>query len=156
MKRKYKWIIAFSTVIPILAFSYYELTQAHKEFLESKYVRETTATVIRKEDFRADQNNRFYVSGYGDRVEMQPGEEQKRVYYQIDTFGQLVEPRLSRVIDAERRRIEEFGPRFTYAVGWYEEVKPGDKIQVSYRAFSDGHIQVWSADRVKEVIHVLK
>lgn len=113
MNRKYKLILILSAGLAMLAFGYYQLTQAHKEFLETKYVRETTATVIGKEEFRADQNNRFYVSGYGDRVEMQPVEEQKRVYYQIDNFDHLEDPRRSRVIDAERKRIEEFGSRFT-------------------------------------------
>ena len=149
MKRKNQRLLVLCVAIAILAFGYYKLSQAHKEFLESKMIHETTATVISKEDFRANEKEHFYVNGYGDRVEMQPGEQQKRVYYQIDNFDTLAEPRHGTVIESEKRRLAEFGPRFTYAVDWYERVKPGDKIQVSYRVSSVGQIEVWSVEKEK-------
>jgi len=52
MKRRKTSILIFSTAIAALAFGYYKLTQAQKEFVESKYVHETTGTVIGKEDFQ--------------------------------------------------------------------------------------------------------
>ena len=153
MKRKKIWLLILVTAMAAIAFGYYELKKAQEEFLESKYVHETTGTVVGKENFRAEDGNQFYVNGYGDKIKMQPGEQQKRVYYSIDQFDHLGEPRQSRVIEAEKGRIKEFGPRFTYAVPWYDEIKAGDKLEVSYRAFRNGSIQVWGVNRPKETTH---
>ena len=129
------------------AYGYYTLIKAQKDFIESKGVRTATARVTDKKFVRYDEHNRTYVSDYGDRVEMQPGQEQWRVYYQIEDFGFINEPRRSRVIEAEKKRVAEFGPRFTYSVPWYDSIKVGDKLEIGYRAFKNGDIQVWTVNK---------
>ena len=131
---------------------YYKATEAHKEFLETKYIHETTATVIGKRDFLADENTPSSANKDSETAHATAGEKRNLVYYQIDTFDQVPEPRRSRVIEFEKRLIEESGPRYVLDVWWFDEVKSGDKIQVSYQTWSDGHIQVWQAAKVREVI----
>ena len=104
-----------------------------------------------KEIIRFDEKNNTYIDpDEGIQFKMEPGVEQRRVYYQIDNFDRLDEPRRSRALEAEGERLAKFGTRFTYnAEGWYESVKVADKVQVNYRVFSTGHIQVWTVDPVK-------
>jgi hypothetical protein len=130
-------------LIALVLFANYQLQLAEK----GKMVHPTTATVTGKELFRCEEKICIYTSGYGDRVEMKPGETQQRVYYQIDNFNQLDEPLRGRVVQAEKERIAKFGTRFTYSVDWYDSVGVGDKIRVGYRAFSDGQIQVWTVSK---------
>lgn len=147
---KRRIIILLAVVASLAALSvyaHYALVEAQKDFMEAKVVRDATATVIDKKFVMYDENNRSYVNGYGDHVEMQSGQEQWRVYYRIEDFGFINEPRRSRVIEAEKKRVAQFGPRFTSAVPWYESVKVGDKLEVGYRAFKDGDIQVWTVNK---------
>jgi hypothetical protein len=99
-----------------------------------------------KESFRCEEKSCLYTSGYGDRVEMRQGESQQRIYYRIENFHQVDDPRRSRAMEAEKKRVQESGPRFTYAEDWYDKVEPGEKVYVLYRCFSDGQIQVWRVD----------
>jgi hypothetical protein len=148
LKKRRLWIslTVLITIFGLGLFAYRALEKADKEFKESKWVRTTLATVIRKEPFRCEEKACFYTSGYGDRVEMKQGESQQRVYYQIENFDQVDEPRRSRVAQAEKDRVRQFGPRFSYADDWYAQVEPGAKLYVRYRCFSDGEIQVWGVD----------
>jgi len=146
------WFLILFTTIAAIAFGYYKLKQAQEKFIEAKTLHETIATVTTKEDFRAEKENQFYVNEYGDTIKMQLGEQQKRVYYSIDKFDGLGEPRQSRVIEAEKKRMEEFGPRFIHAVPWYDEVKVGDKLEITYRAFRDGKTEIWGIVRQQKAI----
>ena len=147
---KNRWIwISLAVLVSVLGlgvFAYRALDRADKEFKESKWVRTTSATVIRKEPFRCEEQSCFYTSGYGDRVQMKQGETQQRVYYQIENFDQVDEPRRSRAVEAEKDRVRQFGPRFSYSNAWYDQVEPGTKLYVRYRCLSDGQIQVWGVD----------
>jgi hypothetical protein len=148
LKQRWVWI-SLAVLVSLLGlgfFAYRALDRAEKEFKESKWVRTTSATVIRKEPFRCEEKGCFYTSGYGDQSEMKQGESQERVYYRIENFDQVDEPRRSRAIEAEKKRVQESGPRFTYAEDWYDKVEPGEKVYVQYRCFSDGQIQVWGVD----------
>lgn len=145
-------VIALAVAIAISACSFFVIravNEANKELLESKLVRHSTGTVIKKELFECKEENCFYVSGYGDRVEMKRGEKQQRIYYQIDNFENLNEPRRSGTTETEKERVDKYGLRFTYAVSWFDDVQVGEKVDVGYRAFSNGQIQVWFVDRVK-------
>jgi len=111
-KKRWSWIsFAVLALIVGLGFlGYRALDRAEKEFKESKWVRTT-----RKEPFRCEERACFYTIGYGDRVEMKQGESQQRVYYQIENFDQVDEPRRSRAVEAEKNRVQQFGPRFSYS-----------------------------------------
>jgi hypothetical protein len=148
LKKRWPWIslAVFVCLVGLGFLGYRELDRRWQETLESKWVRTTLAAVIRKDSFRCEERSCFYTSGYGDRVEMKQGESQQRIYYRIENFDQVTEPRRSRVMEAEKKRVQESGPRFTYAEDWYDKVEPGEKVYVQYRCFSDGQIQVWGVD----------
>jgi hypothetical protein len=63
-----------------------------------------------------------------------------RVYYQIDNFDNLREPRRTRASESEAKRLRNLGPRYTYSVEWYDRVEPGARIYVRYQCFSDGDL----------------
>lgn len=152
MKQRNKWILILCLVAGLCSWGYYEATKAHNEFLETKAVHDTTATVIGKKDFLVDKNKPSSATKDSDSAHDTASEKRNLVYYQIDNFDQILEPRRSRVIESEKRLIEASGPRYVLDVAWFDEVKLGDKIRVSYQSFSDGHIQVWGAGKVREEI----
>jgi hypothetical protein len=99
---------------------YRELDRQWKEMLESKWVRTSPATVLRKTE--------------------------GRVYYQIGNFDNLPEPRRSRASESELNRMRASGPRYTYSVNWYDRVEAGSKIYVRYQCFSDGRLEIVGED----------
>jgi len=117
-KKRWPWIslAALALVIGLGFFAYRALDRAEKEFKESKWVRTTTATVIRKND--------------------------GRVYYEIDNFNQVGEPRRSRATQVEKERIRDYGPRSHGADGWYDKVELGAKLYVRYQCFSNGELEI--------------
>jgi hypothetical protein len=129
--------------IALVAYAAYALDQ----FAKGKEIRTTTATVTGKESFQCKEQVCTFVGGYGDVHEMKHGETQQRIYYRIDNFDQFEEPMRSRLLKAEKERIAKTGSRFTYGVNWFDSVEVGDKIDVGYRAFSSGQIQIWSERR---------
>ena len=107
-------------VIGVGYVGYRELDRRWQEMLESKLVRTSPATVLRKSE--------------------------GRVYYQIDNFDNLREPRRTRASEAEAKRLRNLGPRFTYSVKWYDLVEPGTRIYVHYQCFSDGDLIIVGTD----------
>lgn len=123
------------------------LEDGDKEMLQSKMVYSSQATVIRKEIFLCEKQPCVYTSGYGDRTEMNQGETQNRIYYQITDFNHLLpEPLRIRAVQADKDRVQKFGVRFTYMNDWYDSIEPGAKIYVHHRCFPDGTLQVWGVD----------
>jgi hypothetical protein len=143
LKRRWPWISLLVLVIVamliVLVLRY--LDRAEKEFKESKGVRTTSGTVLRKEVFVCREPTCFYL-GYGRGAEMKVGESQQRVYYQIDNFDQVSESRRSKALESERGLVQMYGPRSTYAVNWFDWVQTGSKLQVRYQCFSDGQIEI--------------
>ena len=97
-----------------------ELDRQWQEMLESKWVRSSPATVLRKDG--------------------------GRVYYHIDSFDNLPEPRRSRASEQEAIRLRHSNPRFTYSVDWYDRVEAGSKIYVRYQCFSNGDLEIVGVD----------
>ena len=115
--------IALLVIVSLTAvgyLSYREFDRQWEEMRESKWVRTSPATVLRKSN--------------------------GRVYYQIDNFDNLPEPRRSRASELEVRRMRDSGPRFTYSVDWYDRVEPGSRIYVRYQCFSDGKLEIVGTD----------
>lgn len=122
LKKRWPWIslVVFACLIGLGYLGYRELDRQWQEMLQSKWVRTSPATVVRK--------------------------DQGRVYYQIDNFDNLPEPRRSRASEAEADRLRESGPRYTYSVDWYDRVEVGSKIYVRYQCFSDGRLEIVGED----------
>ena len=68
------------------------------------------------------------------------------VYYQIDNFDTLPEPRRSRAIEAEKERLLYSGPRSYHSVDWYDSVGVGVSVYVHYQCFSDGTLEIVNVD----------
>lgn len=108
---------------------------------EAKKVRTTTAVVKAKEYVRFDEKNHWYVNDFGKTVEVTPGYEQWRIYYRIDNFDQVPDPKRSELWQSEEARIKQFGFRF-YPAGTpdkaaYDNAQVGDQLEVRYRYMGD-------------------
>jgi hypothetical protein len=155
MKRSIKkFLVVTVTLLIVLVTSGYfllrRLDQGINELNQAKAARRTTATVVRKQHVKFDETNHFYVSDLGDVIEVVPGTEQWRVYYRINNFDQVPEPKRSALSASEQERIAKYGDRFHY---WgdegkdiYESVKEGDTLEVTYRYIGNE----------KEIINVSK
>jgi hypothetical protein len=101
---------------------YRELDRQWHEAMESKFVRTSPATVVRKAD--------------------------GRVYYQIDSFENLAEPR-TRAAESEAKRLRDSGPRYTYSVDWYNRIETGATVYVRYQCFSNGSLEIVGVDTTR-------
>ena len=145
---------SFITVIVattlLLTYAYLKLSEANQEFLANKMAHEAKATVKYKEHVIVDETNRSFVNGYNDPIELDLGTEQWRVYYQIENFGGPAEPRLNRAVESEKVRVANFGCRFSYNnKEWYDKIEVGDALEVTYRVFTDGEVEVISVENPK-------
>jgi hypothetical protein len=117
---------------------------------EAKKARITTAVVKAKDHVRFDEKNHSYIGDYGQTVEVSPGTDRWRIYYQIDNFDQVPEPKRSKLLISEAARIEKFGLRFYHFSSAekadYDAIQVGDQLEVTYRYIGDE----------KEIIHVRK
>jgi hypothetical protein len=129
----------------MIGFSVYLLLRAADNSLsrlnEAKKVRTTTAVVKAKEYVRFDEKNHWYVNDFGQTVEVTPGYEQWRIYYRIDNFDQVPDPKRSELWQSEEARIKQFGFRF-YPSGTpdkaaYDRAQVGDRLEVRYRYMGD-------------------
>jgi len=146
MKRSLKTglTVALVVLIVLVGSGYYvlrKLDQGFEQLNQAKAARHTTATVVRKEYVNFDKANHSYVGNLGDVIEVPPGTEYWRVYYRINNFDQVPEPKRSALIASERARIATYGDRFHH---WgpegkdnYQSLKEGDTIGVTYRYIGD-------------------
>ena len=122
LKKRWLWI-ALAVLVVVVAVGYLgyrEVDRRWQAMIESKLVHTSPATVVRKSD--------------------------GRVYYHIDSFDNLPEPRRTRAAESETRRLRDSGPRYTYSVDWYDRVEPGGQIYARYQCFSDGDLLIVGVD----------
>lgn len=139
--RSARWLLIGIGVLSIVGFSVYLLLRAAENSLEklneAKKVRTTTAVVKAKEHVRFDERNHTYVNSFGKTIQVSPGDEQWRVYYQIDNFDQVPEPKRSELQRSEDSRIKKFGFRFypssSVDKAIYDKAQVGDRLEVRYR-----------------------
>lgn len=140
-----RWLLGGIGLLTIVVFSVYLLLRASDNALsglnEAKKVRTTTAVVKAKEHVRFDEQNHSYVNSFGETVQVPPGTEQWRVYYQIDNFDQVQDPKRSELQRSEDARITKFGFRFYPSSGSdkaaYDKAQVGDQLEVRYRYMGD-------------------
>jgi hypothetical protein len=150
-----KWIIVVITALVMLPVGYLVLRilgdRLNRHLIDAVGFREGIATVVRKEVVKFDERNHSYTNDHGDRVEAQPGDTQYRVYYKHDEFNGYEEPFRGQLMQAEGKRISEGKPHFAWKNyndrSWYDTIQVGDKLIVSYRAYSDGYIEVVSVKK---------
>ena len=150
--RRARWCLIGIAAVAIIALSVYLLFRAADNHLnrvnEAKKGRTTTAVVRAKEYVSFDEKNHWYINNFGEAVEATPGTEQWRVYYQIDNFDQVPEPKRSQLRQSEEARIKTFGFRFhalsTPEKEFYDKTQVGDRLEILYRYMGDE----------KEIIHI--
>lgn len=136
------WVkISLAVVGVLLVGGYLVMRQINKGFQqlnEAKAARTTTAVVKDKNHVRFDDQNHSYIGDFGDPIEVAPYTEQWRIYYQIDNFDQVPEPRRSQLVKSEEERIKKYGNRFrTVSKEKFDSTQIGDKLEVLYRYIGD-------------------
>ena len=147
-----RWLLIGIGVLAIVGLSVYLLFRAADNHLnrlnEAKKGRTTTAVVKAKEYVRFDDKNHTYIGDFGEPMNATPGTEQWRIYYQIDNFDQVPEPKRSQLWQSEETRIKTFGFRFhplsTPEKAFYDKTQVGDRLEILYRYMGDE----------KEIIHI--
>jgi len=136
------WIKISLAVIGVLLLAGYlvmrQINKGFQQLNEAKAARTTTAVVKDKNYVRFDDQNHSYIGDFGDPIEVAPQTEQWRIYYQIDNFDQVPEPRRSRLVKSEEERIKKYGYRFrTVSKEKFDSTQIGDKLEVLYRYMGD-------------------
>jgi hypothetical protein len=150
--RRRLWFITILGIVILLPLGYYTLLIINNwlqaELLEHKGVRATTGTAMGKEQVKFTPSNHAYLGEDGQTIERTPGDEEWRVYYQIDNFNQVAEPLRGRFLQAEKKRILSGKPRFTIvSKDQYDNIQIGDKLEVGWRLRADNKIEVVSAGK---------
>jgi hypothetical protein len=116
--------------------------------LEHKMVRETTGTVRGKDHIKFDEANHSYPHEDGYLVDRKPGDEEWRVYYEIDNFDQIAEPARTHLLNAEKERAAKGKLRFRIvSKDQYDEVQIGDKLSVGWRWRGNDNVEVVTAGK---------
>lgn len=147
-----RWLLIGIGVLVIVGLSVcllFRVAHNHLNRLnEAKKGRTTTAVVRAKEYVSFDEKNHWYINDFGKAVEATPGTEQWRIYYQIDNFDQVPEPKRTELWQSEEARIKKFGFRFHYLStpekALYDKTPVGDRLEILYRYIGDE----------KEIIHI--
>ena len=109
-----RWLFIAVAITAILVFLGYFGLRAGQQYLFARItLREATATVRAKEYVRFDERNHSYSDDHGNRIEVAPGAEQWRVYYQVDNFN-MDEPVRSLLMRAEEERATTERLRFEF------------------------------------------
>jgi hypothetical protein len=153
IRRSRKLLFTLFVLVVALAVGYLALrilgNRIDDELMSAKMYRGATVTVAKKEVIKFDEKNHSYVSELGHRIEVPRGVEQYRVYFYFDEFNGYDEPFRSQLTQAEKQRISEERPHYKWTNyndrSWYDTVNVGDKLRVSYKAFSDSAIEVLEA-----------
>lgn len=109
--------------------------------LQSQVSHTTTGAVRAKEQIVLSGKEAYYISDLGDRIEVDQGTVQWRIYYEIDNFDQVPEPKRTQLIESELKRAKEYGMRFrSYTKDnkdFYDHTEIGDKLKIHYRYIGD-------------------
>jgi uncharacterized protein YaiE (UPF0345 family) len=123
------------------------------QIFEQKAVRTGVGIVIRKEYVKFDESNHSYQHIDGYPVVRRPGDEEWRVYYQIQSFDGIAEPFRSRLLLAEKDLTANRGRRFTIvSKEQYDKIKVGDELKVSWRWRGDDKVEIVDAGKIVEII----
>lgn len=117
------------------------------EVESAKTVHRATGTIIGKEYVRLDAGTSFYVNDDGAAIRLTTGEEQWRVYYQVDSVDGAAQPRQERILQRERDRVVHGTARFRLKnKECYDRAKVGERVEVRYRDLGEGRLEVVSLD----------
>lgn len=110
--------------------------------------RSATATAIRKEYVRFDEKNHVYVDEDGISIKRRAGDEEWRVYYQINRFDDIEPSTASRLLKAEEERNAKGKQRFTILnKDQYDYIQVGDELSVTWCGPERREIEIISAGK---------
>src|SRR5882762_8915530 len=79
------------------------------EMVRANLAYTTDGTVRDKKKFVITKEEPYYTGALGDRIPETPGTEQWRIYFDIDNFDQVPEPKRTQLMAAELSRKKEYG-----------------------------------------------
>jgi len=130
------------TVLILTAWwSYRYLQKRWEDMIRANLAYTTTGTVKDKKRIVITEEEPYYVGDLDYRIQKTPGTEQWRIYFEIDNFDQVPEPKRSELMNAESRRKEQFGLRF-YPFSepersFYDRTQIGDRLAVHFKYIGD-------------------
>jgi hypothetical protein len=145
-----RWFVAAGAVVLVIGVAYVGLREYQKNVLARITVREAFGTVRGKEYLRFDEANRSYVTDRGTQIEVRPGDEQWRIYYQIDSFNRLDDSLRSHLLRAEKERV--VAGRFRFWIEskeWCEGTEAGDRLTIRYQWHGGDDIEVIGIENPK-------
>ena len=154
-RRPKNWQILIIVVTLTLGLGWFFLMRLDKSLgdslMSAKSYRLTSATVSKKEVRKFDETDHSYVNESGNTVLAKPGDEQYRVYFYFDDFRGYDDAFQSRLMQAEEQRILEGKPHYLWGNyndrRLYDTVNAGDKLIVTYKAYSDGQLDILRAEK---------
>jgi len=143
-------LIITAVVTALIALGLAAFTYWARLATETKVHRELVATVRTKEHIQFNDKMHSYVDDVNytyyrkaQRVERLPGDEEWRLYYEVDHFDLKDEPTSQRLLQDEKKRITATKKlRFT-TVGkeQYERLKVGDEITLHYQRLGGSSVE---------------
>lgn len=136
-------VLGVSVILLILVgwWVYRALERYSDDMLRANLAYTTTGTVRDKKKFVITKENPYYIGDLGHRIPETAGTEQWRVYFDIDNFDQVPEPKRTQLMDAEISRKKEYGMRFypfsNQETEFYDRTQVGDKLAVHYKYVGD-------------------
>jgi hypothetical protein len=116
--------------------------------VRNKVARSATATVIRKEYIQFDEKNPVYVDENGISIKRHAGDEEWRVYYNINTFDDIEQLIANKLIKAEEERNAKGKQRFRILTkDQYDYIQVGDKLSVTWCRPDGSEIEIISAGK---------
>src|SRR5687767_3038726 len=99
-------VLVVSVILLILVgwWAYRALERHWDDMLRAKLAYTTTGTVTDEKKFVIAKDEPYYINGLGDRIPETPGTEQWRIYFDIDNFDQVPEPKRTQLMEAEFSR----------------------------------------------------
>jgi len=117
--------------------SYRYLQRRGEEMIRANLAYTTTGVVKDKRRIVISKEEPYYINSLDREIPKLPGTEQWRIYFEIDNFDQVPEPKRTELVNAESRRKEQFGLRFypfsEQERSFYDRTKIGDKLAVHYK-----------------------
>ena len=121
--------------------SYRYLQQRWEDMIRANLAYTTTGFVKDKRRIVISKEEPYYINSLDHKIAETPGTEQWRIYFEIDNFDQVPEPKRTELMNAENRRKEQFGLRFypfyQQEKSFYDRTQIGDKLAVHYKYIGD-------------------
>jgi hypothetical protein len=141
--RRVVLIVSIAAIAIVLAgwwtYTYFE--RRWDDMLRASLAYTTTGIVRDKKKFVITKEEPYYINALGDMISERAGTEQWRIYFDIDNFDQVPEPKRTQLMNAETSRKKKYGMRFypfyNQETEFYDRTQIGDKLGVHYKYVGD-------------------